>query len=502
MRPTRTAAVLALLVALAATTAAPLWAGEANPPKPGPDARAAEAREAAEIGRGLLASDEAVRKKAVDRFLARIEKGGDLAWFLEAMSRATRLWADRHERLMEVWLHDAVHGSAEERERAVRLLAALGDKAIRRLSLELRHARLHGSARPKDAPQEASAAAESEPQAPKEQAFGTPRIYDLGDLFQRGMNPVELRGLLLKTADAVEVKRVNKTAYVVTALDAGHAHLRNRLHDLRVSFQLVERTQADKAEKAVPQPPAAPRALPPKTNKARPQPTVGRATPDIPPAQAAQPRKAERAWLLEPELLHLPGNALIGIAGSQSSAETWSKLPRGLFAPEQHAIRAPDTVVLHTWAEALKRVPDARTGLPLRGARRVASHGSTRLFAGKEIRYSQSVRRTKGGAWSLVTDTIPHGVTLELTLRAEGSVLRVDVVAAQTEVGLPIPVVHVKPSPRAAPVELERPEWSTTRVRRSFDLPLQGGGALVSLRGLGSAPDEHLVLCLKLTQTK
>lgn len=548
MRPTRTLTLLALLCALLLGRAPAALCEEASPPEPPPapskakkrapgdtrsEARVAEARRAAEIGRALLSSDEAVRSKAVAQFLARIEQGGDLTWFLEAMSRATRVWADRHERLMEVWLHAAVHGSAAERERAVRLLAALGEEAIRRLALELRHARLHdhaggGAASGRalnDTPREATGAegqAEAQPEAAEpldeEIAAGTPRIYELQDLFARGMNPVELRSLLLKTANAVEAKQY-KTVFVVTAEDKGHARLLDVLHDLRVSFRLTAEKRAQKerggTKRDAPAPPqkgateagtrqaeaagqeratALPKGRKDKSQAASDE--GSRAPKAAPPQVAGAPR---RVWEIEPALLHLPRTALVNMAASQSGAQAWSKLPRGLFQPAQDVIRTTDLLVVDQWMRALKRVPDARTELPLRGVRRVPSHGDIQLFAGKEIHYSKSVRRTKGGAWSIVTDTIPHGITLELTLRAEGTVLRVDVVATKTQVGLPIPVVRVQPSPQAAPVELECPEWSTTRVRHSFDLPLQGGGALVSLEGLGSTAADHLVLTLKIT---
>lgn len=571
MRPTRTLPLLALLCALLLGPVPTATGEEAGPPEPKPapanakkrareqsrgEARLAEARRAAEIGRALLSSDEAVRSQAVARLVARIKEGGDLGWFMETMSRATRVWADRHERLMEVWLHDAVHGSASERERAVRLLAALGEKAIRRLSLELRHAKLHAGAGAASGskPQEAAGAEEMDaPQqeiaelATKELAVGTPRVYELRDLFARGMNPLELRGLLLKTADAVEVKQY-KTVFVVTAQDKGHALLCDRLHDLRISFRLSEQdtSQAERPQQAepvttgaltegaqrlaakrdAPAPPQAgavhgdaleegppqrgssvkkPAATGPtpkkaKTRKGKPETTSSGETSARtakPPAAGSGPFR--RAWEVEPSLLHLPRTALVGMGAFQRAADAWSKLPRGLFQHDQDVIRTTDLLVVDAWTKALKRVPEARSELPLRAVRRVPSHGDIQLFAGKEIHYSKSVRRTKGGAWSIVTDTIPHGITLELTLGGEATALRVDVVATKTEVGLPIPVVRVQPSAQATPVELECPEWSTTRVRRSFDLPLQGGGALVSLDGLGSTAADHLVLVLRIT---
>ena len=118
-------------------------AAKKPPPQETPEAARIRAERdkiaAGVIGRGLVSPDEAVRKKAVDRLLTRLEEGGDLADFLQRMGDAVGAWANRHERLMEVWIDRAVNGTAEERERAVLLLTALGPKAVRRLALELRH---------------------------------------------------------------------------------------------------------------------------------------------------------------------------------------------------------------------------------------------------------------------------------------------------------------------------------------------------------------------------
>ncbi len=523
MRPTLTSTVLMLLAALLVYAAPAALARDVPAPKPAQKpAVQDDALLAAEIGRALLSTEEAVRRTAVERLLARITQGGDLAGFLAAMNRATRAWADRHERLMEVWLHDAVHGDVEERERAVRLLTALGAKAIRRLAIELRHAQLH---RPVDArpppprgarkatsadAKKVDEASSAEPVLPEELSPGTPRVYELADLFERGMNPVELRGLLQKEADAVEVKRF-KTLYVVSAQDEGHRRLRDRLHDLRVSFRL-EAADAAKARDEGGKGAAAPVG----TEEAKPAPATPQEA-DVPqrddtPQLADTPRPAAAApvpaagaqqgaaasWQLEPTLFHLPHTTLAAIVSARERAQSNRVLPYGLLGGTRDVFRTEDLGRARVWTRELRSVPDARTGLPLRGRLSVASGGTTNLFAGKPIQYSKNVRRTKGGAWTIVTGTIQHGIALDVTLRASATTLRVDVVATRTEVGLPIPVVRIRPSPRATPVELERPEWSTTRVRRSFDLPLQGGGALLSLEGLGSSPDDHVVLALTL----
>jgi len=517
MRPTLRSLAAVLLLALALPL--PARAEDAPPAGAANAAADPEAREAEAVGRGLLSSDEAVRGRAVERLLARIERGGDIGAFLEAMSRANRAWADRHERLMEVWLHDAVHGTAPERERAVRLLTALGERAIRRLALELRHARLHEGADAVEPKADAAkAAAEPEqaetPDTPgPELATGIPRVYELRDLVARGMNPVELRSLLLKTADAQEVKQF-KTLFVVTAADRGHELLRDRLDQLRVSYRLqgeeagaktAEASSASRppADEHAPTSPASGTEAPPARDDGEPQVDVPEKTEDAPPAPVVAPegKAAAARWRLEPTLFHLPRAALADLGGGGAgTGDTLAGLRSAAAVPTLKAlVRAPDAEVVAQWTKALRQVPDARVGLPFEGETLVVVDGTTRLFAGRSIRYSQDVRRTRGGACTIVTGTIEEGLGVEVALHAEPTLLRVDLVITRTDVGQPIPVVRFQPSAQAAPLEIELPEWSRTRIRRSFDLPPEGGGALLSLDGLGDANEDQLVLTLKVT---
>ena len=217
------------------------------------------------------------------RLVAQIQKidkeGGDLGAFLEAMTKSTHAWADRHERLMEVWLDQAVNGNAAERRRAVRLLAALGEKAVQRLAEELRHSRRHGGkgqTYEDDATDEETT--DEEPgqlDAPGlEVAAGSPQVYDLKDLFARGMNAVQLRSLCLKTANAVAVKQF-RTQFVVTAAENGHTLLQEKLHDVRVAGILADKSKAEKGAAGKAKDDAKVRAVP-TAPVGRPAPPAGR----------------------------------------------------------------------------------------------------------------------------------------------------------------------------------------------------------------------------------
>ncbi len=462
---------------------------------------------AGEIGRGLLSPKADVRAKAQARLVARIEKGGDLRTFVKAMGDAVSGWANRSERLLEVWLHQAVHGTAEEREEAVRLLAALGEPAIRRLSLELRHELQHGGdpapTRPRPpaapAPQQEGQVEDAAVPAPPPTPV-LPQIYKLGDLLDRGMNALELRGLLQKAADAVEVKDLGRT-YIVTATQPGHNALMLRLDELRKSAKELDALREHAKKKPKPlapkDEPAAPKAgeqddadkhNKPKQNDGAPAP--------VPPAKPVPPGSQPLSfWRVDPVLVHLPKHAWT--RANVYAAKGTVALPR--VTPNGGiGVHVGTTQQSAGWAHAVRRVPDARSGgLAPMGS--VPAGGVAEFFSGKEISYTSDVSRRRGGAWVLMTKTIPHGIGLNVYLKREAGRMRVDLTATRTDVGTPIPVVEFKPSENAAPIEIERPEWSTTRARASFALGGEGGGAFVTLDGLASGR-EQIVLVLTVTR--
>lgn len=460
------------------------------------EVKATDAASAGEIGRGLLSSKPEVRARAQADLLARIQKGGDLTTFVKAMGDAVAEWADRNERLMELWLHQAVHGTAEEREQAVRLLAALGAPAIRRLSLELRHRIQHeGADGLEPASQQAKAPQEAEdPHASAGSKNPVlPRIYNLADLLERGMNALELRGFIQKAADAVEVKK-HAASFIVSATQQGHDALFTRLNELRKSAEQLDELRDD-SKKPSPAKPSGGREAPP-AEPAGPKPAPPKPNPAPAPAAPKDDGGAGLAgvWRVEPVLFHLSADAWSRAytSAGKSSRRPW-KLPE-LRTDGAVGVRVGSVRDAATWAQAARRIPDARSD-EMGALEGVSTGTSATFFSGRRIRYTGDVERTKGGAWGLVTKTIPHGIGLDLHLAGTGRDLRVELTATRTEVGLPIPVVRVRPSENAAPVELERPEWSTTRARTAFTLSSEGGGAFVALDGLASE-QERVVLVL------
>jgi len=156
-----------------------------------------------------------------------------------------------------------------------------------------------------------------------------------------------------------------------------------------------------------------------------------------------------------------------------------------------------------TWARMAPQVPDARQGPALQGEPAIQAGEPASFFAGKLVTYSKDMRRTPGGGWRIVTGTIRDGITLDLLLEPTPSAdregrLRVKAQVTRTEVGLPMPVLHVRPSREASAVELERPQWSSTRTKATFTLPLQGGGALLALGGIGTTPGDQVILILRI----
>ena len=492
-----------LLLALCLTALAPARAARADDAPPPAAAGAA-------IGRDLLSADESVRAAAITRLRDRLARGGDLEPFLAAMADGARQWADRRERLVEVWLHQAVDGGVEEREEAVRLLTALGADAIRRLARELRHAR--GLEDPPAAKSGAPApsgpvAAPAQPEPP----VGTPRIYDVRDLFERGMNAFEIRNLLQKTPDAVEVKPLQGGLYLVTAEDEGHVALRVRLEDLRTSLQSLVAGRAkeeDKEKRGADAQPEAPEEEAPLPQAAAAPPPQAAPAADPDDAAPAEPAVATaeptasaagsgRAWQVQPAIYHVPREVLHARPASVPTDPAQGDLPRGL-ALDRTEVRVGTSAEAAAWVTALQHLPDANQAEWALGVPTLRVGQAATWFSGTQHHYAKALEQTRGGAYRVLMDTVPDGLGLELHASLVGGTLEVDLVASRTEVGLPIPSVKVQPSPDAPPVALEQPEWSTTRTRAHFAVPATGGGAFVSLGGLGHGDDDHIVIVLRI----
>ncbi|MDJ0973132.1 MAG: hypothetical protein QNJ98_01555 [Planctomycetota bacterium] len=490
MRP---ALVLALLfVALAP----PAHAGEA----PDPDANAAR------VGRLLLADDDAKRAEGEALLLARIAKGGDLKAYVRRMADAARTWANDDSRLVETWIRQAVTGDMEQRERAVRLITAMGEKAVMRLALELRHHTRHlgndaqAGAANEQTMNDAPAASEPAPQVMAAAVPHTPRVYDVTALRQKGMNPVQVLNFLRKEADASEVGS-GPTRFVVYAAAAGHQRLAKRLSEIRVEVakqkkadtkQQAESEDAGDADDGLPPPPAAPVA----DNAGG----VKRAAPDSGAADGLDETGAR--WSVEPMVVRVPRDASLA-----ERLSTWKAMKVDVItpflAPAQQSQRkaAPTSAsvvgaadAIADWFEKAPALPEARTAY---GERLKITPGrAAKGFVGREVPYRRTVRQAKkSGAWRVDQDILQSGLELrfQLTTKAEALALRVD--ARLSEVSKPMATTQVRPEKGAEPIELDVPEWNRQSRSDTFEIARAGGGLLMVMADPAKA-DQGLVLIL------
>ena len=153
------------------------------------------------------------------------------------------------------------------------------------------------------------------------------------------------------------------------------------------------------------------------------------------------------------------------------------------------------------WAEKARLLPDAAT-VTLHGEERgdeiLVASGKARDsgMAAKRREYRKSVTQTKDGAWAVVTGRLRDGWALRAQVTPAGQGLHVELTPRRTEVGFPMPVVTVTPASNVGSIELDRPEWTTSSVHVSFDLPGPKGGAIVRADGLGTDSGRTLLLVL------
>lgn len=428
-----------------------------------------ETRAAAAIGRDLLATDTAVRERAVARLLARIDRGGDLGPFLDAMGRAAKDWADRRERLLDVWIDRAVHGNVEEREQASRLIHALGPAAVARLVDELRHARgmqtaPQGRARSRgpvaspvtDAQPAAGGEGSTQAEAEAPHPCCVPRIYNVLDLGKRGMNAVELRSMLQKIPDAIEVKDIGRGVYVVTASAEGHASLDQALERIRTPRPAV-RQQADTAK-------------------------------------ADGPR-----WRVTPSLYRVPRRVVVAPRGQYAVPKqgVGRRLPRAAN-PDQTEVHVGSGMDAAIWMKLLQRGPNGVRAAPASGATTLVAGQEGSFAQRRETRYRKGLVRGKDGSWQVEHGTLHLGIEFDITIEPQGEHLRVHLTAARSEVAMPMLVDEIQPDPDHTGYELDRPEWIITKARSEFHVPATGGAAFLSLGGLGSTEEEHVILILQI----
>lgn len=493
MRPVLTLALL--LVALAPTAHAEETVE--------PDA------DAARVGRLLLADDDARRAEGEALLLARIARGGDLRPFVRRMASAARTWANDENRLVETWIRQAVEGDLEERERAVRLITAMGEKAVMRLALELRHrVRHHGN---DDQAPAGSDAAPADPPAPSQVAPQTltvphtPRVYDVTALKQKGLNPVQVVNFLRKEADASEVGS-GPTRFVVYADTSGHERLARKLSEIRVAMA----RQGAEADAAAPQ-----EAKPPENDApapggdAPPPPPVadqaGEATPDgATEAAAARPAPAASGprWLVEPMVVRVPRDASLA-----KRVKAWTGMRVDVITPlltpadqgQRKAAPTSAAVVgtldaIDTWFEQAPALPEARTAY---GERiEIVAGRAARGFVGREVPYRRDVRQAKkSGAWRVDQDILQSGLELGFQLTTKAEALRLQIDARLSEVSKPMATTQVRPEQGAEPIELDVPEWNRQSRADTVEIPPEGGGLLMAMLDPSKA-DRGLVLIL------
>ncbi len=414
-----------------------------------------EQRAAAAIGRDLLAADPEVRDRALQRLLARIEKGGELAPFLEAMAAATRGWADHRARLLDLWIDKAVHGSAREREQASRLIHALGPTAVERLLEELRHAR--GMQTDEAPAPRAAKPPPSEDDAPRPTRCCITRIYNVLDLHKGGLNPVEVRSLLQKTPDAIEVKDIGRGVYIVTASEPGHAALRRALLRIRMRQQ-------------------------------------------APVHQVAAPARQGPHWHVSPIVYRVPRRVIVPPKGQYgvTPQKDGAALPR-TTRPEETEVHIGTGMDAAIWMKLLQHGPNGVRGTIAKGNGPLALGETGRYFQGREQRYRKGVvSDADGRGWRIEEGTLQLGVEFDVTLTRNGDHLGVRLVASRSEVAMPMLVDTIQPDPKMLPLELDRPEWIITKARASFDVPPTGGAAFLSLGDLGSTEEEHVIVILRI----
>lgn len=459
--------------------------------------------EARRLGRLLIASDSATRNKALDALLALI--GEDPArlgeWLREACSSAA-VWANRAERLEEVWRETAIEGSTSERRRAVRLLHALGPDAVERLTQEIKSlrtmrrqpgARAAGPLPPSepqvdeassaegeddatdDAPAdaqpplaEAAGAGASTPALPHVQAPATAetpledsrlaRMYDVARLRAKGKHGFALRRFLQLHADASEVVELGGSRWMVIAEAPGHA-------------KLTAAIEAELAKDAANGGKAGAKAA-----------ESGTAVQSVP-GKAGSLALTAYAWAVPQGALEAMG-VVPGASQKSGSAE----LPVG------------NKSLAKDWLETLRKTPDARQ-IDAWSNEPLALGESAEFFIGRVLPYNRSIVERPGGAYAIETAELQHGHLLRIHARrgesAETGPVELEIEAGRMVVLQPIPTFEVRPTKDGPAVTLHSPTWSRTERALKGAFAAEGGAVRIALQGIdGIGGGQPLVIVL------
>jgi len=473
-------------------------------------AAADDTNDAARVGRMLLSPDAETRHEGEQRLLDRIAKGGDVGPYVHSMTSALNEWANREERLVEVWITQAVDGTADERERAVRLITAMGERAVNRLVMELRHARHHEGA-------PAAAATQSTPVAPGAAvALDAPPPADPGPplrpapydvkALEGGMNRVQILNMLRKEANASEVTRAGRL-YVVTATDVGHARLKSHLEKLDAARDAAEEPQAVADE------PAPAKPDPNKPNPDEPKNDDGLLSQSDLEAGAKEGAKkagtktdtklvmpAGPVWQFTSLVVRVPRRDGLGIYDMRRVGTDFAKFGP-LFTTSKDArgtrVRTGTLNDAEVWERFLRTLPDADVvGAPVV---RVAENRTGETFLGKMLAYRRDVQPAKGGAWMVEQGELHIGLTLSFYPTPVRAALSVQLTANNADVSRPIATTTVRPDKGAEPVVLDQPEWNVATTSATLTLEPKGGGALVLLDDLDVSEDEIVLVVLRVT---
>lgn len=479
---------LLLLVLLAA----PADAGEAAAPDARHDAQA--------VGRALLAQDAATRADAIKKLEHDIAAGRATKAYLEALADAAAAWADDSARLADVWIERAVEGDARERRVAVRLLHALGPDAVERLALELRHQRHR--------PEQAAATQRAEvvtelapttPAVPEVQDNRIAKIYLVRGLQRSGMNRLQIRGFLEKHANASNVKGYGDR-YTVLADADGHKKLAQALARYDTSQANVRRAQPvppkdGTTRDAAPVPPAdevpanddaAPKPVPVPNDEppAGPAPEIAKVEPKAgseTPALAAPASKLR--WRIKPVVVQVPRAEGYGLLYGQKKGDDATVITY-----------VDDLGQAKKWAETARTLPDARE-LGQWDALMVVGHRAGKITAGKKYHYNKAIRKSKTGAYDIVSGALHHGYNFAFTLRERGLTTQLSIKTTRDSISMPVPSREVRPTKDAVPIKIESPQWSRASTTTNVVLKKIPAAVLVVLLGIDEQkPNDDIVL--------
>ncbi len=445
--------------------------------------------EARRLARRLLAHDAARREVALDQLIALLDHAGEGRGVLVAeATRALATWADRPERLEEAWQRDLLTGDVETRERAARLLHALGPAAITRLGDEARRLLADRAAPGLSAdavkPAAESPMSESDETTEDDEPAGEgadvshldpevltapsstpdrrePRLVDATPLVKAGASALDVRTFLTRVANASQATDFGGGRWMVLAEASGHARLAEALARVATSGTFDLAAPAD--------------AGPSNTNSA---PTD--------PAKDEPQQKPEEGEGLSGTAWDVTAHALVGpvtTLGESAGVGPRVATLAGAAALLEAERTRRDVREIRSWSQRI-----------------VAGGPTVEWFAGREIPYNRAVVATKDGAWAVATDTLRDGYTTRVSPKPRGDGgIDLEIEIAYLDVNEPLFEQVVRPSPDAEALSVHRPVWSSRRDRAEARIGPDGGAVAYAVTMNGESPSERFVLVARFT---